>query len=266
VAALALISLLIGLIIALVAALTLGGGAGMMRSTVTSRTLQVSGTPTVVVKNTAGNVRVVTGGASVVTVQITKRVRAADDGAAQRGFDSIGVNSAQQGNTTTITSDFSSVWLGGITQSRSVDYFITLPAGSAVRAEVGAGNIDVANTTGVLTLTSSAGNITTSNVAFGVGSALRASAGNVNAEGRLAPGGSLLVRISAGNATIELPATTATHLDADVSVGNLTITGFPVSVSRQSITGHRASGDTGANPQGSVNATVATGNLIIVGR
>lgn len=265
VAAFALIGLLVALLVALLAGLTIGG-TGMSRSNVTSRTLQVHGTPTLIIRNAAGNVHVTTGDAATVTVQSTKHIRAADDASAQRGFASIGVNIEQQGNTITVTSDFASVWLAGITQNRSVDYAITVPAGSAVRAEVSAGNIDVANTSGVLTLTSSAGNITTSNVAFAADSVLRTSAGNVIANGSLAPGGSLQVRVSAGNATIELPATTATRLDADVSVGNLTIIGFPVAVSSQGFTGHHASGDTGANPQGSVNATVSTGNLTIEAR
>jgi hypothetical protein len=265
VAAFVLIGVVTALVIALVAGLALGG-VGTMRSNVTSRVLQVQGTPTVVVNNAAGNVHITTGNASTVTVQITKHVRPVDSATAQRAFDSIGVNIAQQGNTATITSDFGASELGNLLQGRSVDYAITLPTSSAVQADVSAGNIDVANTIGMLTLTSSAGNVTTNNVTFGQGSTLQTSAGNVNASGALGPGGSLQVRVSAGNATLELPASIATHLDADVSVGNLTISGFQVAVSSNGMTGHHASGQTGVNPQGMVSVTVSTGNLTIAAR
>jgi hypothetical protein len=266
VAAFALIALIVVLIIALVASWVLGGVAGTMQSAVTSRTLQVQGTPTVVVDNTAGNVHIVTGAASSVTVQVTKHVRAAGSATVQSGFDSIVVNIAQQGNTITISSDFSSSWMGGMLRSRSVDYAITLPAGSSIQADVTAGNIDVSNTSGVLTLTSTAGNITTDHVTFASSSMLQSSAGNVIANGSLAPGASLQVKVSAGNATVQLPATTATHLTAEVNVGNLTITGFPVQVTSSGITGHEASGDTAPDAQGSLNVNVSTGNATITAR
>ncbi len=262
VAVVLLIGLIATLLIALVYGLTLGVGSSTMRSSVSTQTLQVQGTPTVTVTTAAGAVHITTGAASAVTVQVTKHVRAVDGPTAQRAFDSMRANITQQGNTVTITSDFSPALM----QARSVDYAITLPAGSVVRANVSAGNIDVTNTTGPLALTTSAGNVTVTNVRFGQGSSLRASAGNVNASGSIAPGAFLDIQVSAGNATLDLPATTATHLTAGVSVGNLTITGFPVSVSKNGLTGRYASGDTGPNPQGSVNVTVSTGNLIIAAR
>lgn len=241
------------------------GGAGAMRTSVTSRTLAVSGAPSIVVSDPAGNVHITAGNASTVTVQMTKRVRAADNATAQRGFDSIGVNITQVGATITITSTFAS-WLQNFASSRSLDYTITLPAGSAVRANVSAGNIDVTNTTGVLALTTSAGNITTSGVTFGSGSVLKSSAGNITANGRLASAGSLQAQVSAGNVTLELPANTAMRLDADVSVGNLTITGFSVPITAKGFTGHRAVGETGSEPRGSVTIAISTGNITIAAR
>jgi len=263
-------ALLLGLIvislIALIVRMALGIG-DVSQSNVSTRTFAVSGTPTVVVNNAAGNVHISAGAANQVIVQITKHVRMGVGAGTQQAFNSMSANIAQQGSTITITSDFSqNVGLGNLLQGRSIDYAITLPAGSVVRADVSAGNIDAANTTGPLTLITNAGNVTATNVTFGNGSALKTNAGNVTASGSLAPGASLDMRVNAGNASLALPATTATHLTASVNVGNLTITGFPVSVSNDGFTGHHASGDTGANPQGTVNITVSTGNLTITAR
>ena len=265
VAALVLIGLVVALLIALVGGLALNG-LWTTHTSVSSRAFRVDGTPTLVVTNASGNVSVVAGDASTVTVQTTMRARVADSGWAQRAFDSMNVAFTQQGNRITATSTFSPGLMVGIAQGRSIDYVITAPAGSSVQADVSAGNVDVSNTTGALTLTTSAGNITTSNTGFAAGSTLRTSAGNVIANGYLMSGGSLRVGVSAGNATIGLPASTATRLDASVNTGNLTITGFPVQVTSSGLIGHRATGDTGPNPQGSVTVTVSTGNVTITAR
>jgi hypothetical protein len=253
---------LAGLVVALLAALVGGfvfSAIGQHElSTTTTQTFVVSGTPSVVISDSAGNVTIQQGSGSRVTVQVTKHAWGINDAAAKGVLNSMVVNVSQSGATITVNTQ----WSG--TARRSVDLLVTVPAEANANVHLGAGNIDVHQVTGAITLDNGAGNLTASGVTFTGTSRLHAGAGNVTVDGAMASGAAVDVVVGAGNAALTLPSDTPAHLTASTGVGNLTITGWQIPVS--GMVGHSASGDLGGNPTARLTIQVGTGNIALMSR
>jgi len=256
---------LLGLLAALLGSLIgawVGSVSGPRYTVESTRNFVVTGTPHVVVRDTAGNITLRSGDAGQVTVHVTKVVRGLVNEAAQRHtLDEVAVATTQSGTTINVTADFTTNVFDGTPGHRTVDLLITVPAGANVAVTAAAGNIGATHIAGVYTVDAAAGNISIRDATFADGSRLSAAAGNVTLEGALASGASMDVSVSAGNVDLRLPAQTHANLDARVSVGNVTIHGWSLPVTRTGMVGASATGPLGSEPHGTVHVSVATGNI-----
>jgi hypothetical protein len=261
---------LAGVLIALLAALVGGfvfSTIGQNEQTASfTKTFVVSGTPSLVISDSAGNVTIQRGSGSQMTVQVTKHAWGSSVAVAQSGVALTAVDLSQSGNTITVNSQFSTSYFDGGMARRTVDVLVTVPAQANADVHLGAGNMDARQFTGAIRLDSGAGNVTTDNVTFAGTSRLNAGAGNITVAGVIARGATVDVHVGAGNATLTLPPDTPARLSASTGVGNLTIAGWPIQVTGTGFTGHSANGDLGANPTGTLTIQVGTGNVTLISR
>ena len=253
---------LAGLVLALLAALVGGivfSTLGQHElSTTTTKMIVVSGMPSLVISDAAGNVSIQHGVSNQVTVQVTKHAWGASDAIAKGVLNSTAVDVSQSGNTITVSTQ----WSGPA--RRSVDLIVTVPGQANASVHLGAGNMYARQITGAISLDAGAGNITADAVTFAGTSRLHTGAGNITVNGAMASSATLDILVGAGNVTITLPSDTAAHLTASTGVGNLTITGWQIPV--LGAIGHSASGDLGSNPTGTLTVQVGTGNLVLMSR
>jgi hypothetical protein len=259
VAFLLLAGLLLTLVVGLIAGIAMSTIGQHVQSTTTSKTFVVTGTPSLVISDSAGNVTVQQGGGNQVTVRVTKYAWGVSDTAAKGALQSIVVNVSQSGNTINVTTQ-----LGSGLGRRSADLTVTVPAATNADVHLGAGNIDARQLSGAIRLDTGAGNVTAEAVNFAGTSRLHTGAGNITVDGAIASGTALDVLVGAGNATLTLPSDTPAHLTASTGVGNLTITGWQIPVT--GAIGHTASGNLGSNPTGALTIQVGTGNLVLMSR
>lgn len=236
------------------------------QSTTLTRALTVSGTPSLVISDSVGNITLQTGSGSQVIVQITKHAWGSSAAVAQNGLSTTTVDVLQNGNTITVRSQFNSTYFDGGSARRSVDLLVTVPAQANVDAHLGAGNIIARQMSGTIRLDTGAGNVTLDGVTFSGSSRLNTGAGNIVATCAIASGANVDVHVGAGNATMTLPSSTPAHLDASTGVGAMSITGWQMPMSGSGMTGHHASGDMGANPTGKLTIHVGTGNVTLMSR
>jgi hypothetical protein len=253
---------LVGLVVTLLAALL----GGFVFSTIDQRELSasatntfvVSGTPSLVISDAAGNITIQQGVGNQVTVQVTKHAWGIRGTDAKGVLNSTVVDVSQSANTITVNTQFSGP------ARRSVDLIVTVPAQANANVHLGAGNIDARQFTGAIMLDTGAGNVRADTVTFVGTSRLHTGAGNTIVDGAMASGAAVDVLVGAGNATLTLPPNTPAHLTASTGVGNLTIIGWQIPVS--GMVSHRASGDLGGNPTGRLSIQVGTGNLTLMSR
>jgi hypothetical protein len=253
---------LAGLVITLLAALVGGfvfSAIGQNEvSATTTQAFMVSGTPSLVISDAAGNVTIQQGGGNQVMVQVTKHAWGISDADAKSVLNNMVVNVSQSGTTITVTSQ----WSGPA--RRSVDLIVTVPGQANADVHLGAGNIDARQLTGAITLDTGAGNVATDTITFAGTSRLHTGAGNMTVDAAMASSAAVDILVGAGNATLTLPSNTPAHLTASTGVGTMTITGWPIPVS--GAVGHSASGDLGGNPTGTLTIQVGAGNLTLMSR
>lgn len=254
-------------------------GARTTESVSTSQTFTVGANPTVNLSDTAGTITFQPGADGQVSVTATKRLTDVVVGDAQADLDAMHITFAMKGTTVTITGTIDST--APTSGARAIDFVVLVPASATISVTAGAGNISVSGVTGnqqiaatagnitlsdnrgVLQIDAKAGNVTLSNVTLAGASSLHVAAGNITGTGAVADGAKLTVTADAGNVQLTLPAATPAHLDASVRVGNLTITGWPVSVATQNLTGRVASGNLNADPTATITVTVTAGNITL---
>lgn len=259
--------LLLGTITAVVVAALIGGltaTAGQTeRTDVTTKMLTVSGMPSLVVSDSAGNVSVQSGSENHVTVQVTRHAWAGSTSVAQRGLSAISVNLTQSGDMIKVAAQFpTNVFDGGMTR-RTVDLLVTTPAQSNVDVNLGAGNIEARQLSGAIKLVSGAGNLTLSGDTFAQSSLLNIGAGNITGSCAIASGANVQMQIGAGNATLTMPVDTPAHLVASTGVGNMTITGWSMPMTGTGV-GHHTSGDMNPRPTATLTIQIGTGNLTMM--
>jgi hypothetical protein len=235
-------------------------------SDTTTKTFAVSGTPELVIRDPAGNVTLAPGATNAVRIEATRRVREPFGADAQRTLSAIQIQMTQSGATITVTVQFPGQTESAFSGDQSVDLDITTPPSSNLTANLAAGNLTLGALTGRLTIMASAGNVEASGITLTGASRIVANAGSVTLDGSLASGASLDVHVNAGNVLLRLPANTSARLDARASVGSVTVSGWPIIVTRLGATGERASGALGANPTGTITITVDSGNATVEAR
>lgn len=228
-----------------------------------SKTLAVTGAPTVLVHGEAGRITIVPGAAGSVQVQATKSVRALSHDQAEQELDAITITATQSGNTVNIEVHQPS--FDGFTfgfHSRSVDMTVTVPSSSNLNVTQAAGTLDANGITGQLIADVSAGTVNLTDMVMADGSRLSVSAGTVNLHGRLQPSASMTVDVSAGSVTMGLPQDTNTHLNASATAGNVTVNGWDVSTTRNAAD-TTVTGDLGSNPSGTLTIQVSAGSATV---
>lgn len=265
-AALVIGGVIIALIVALIGSIFTATASQHEQSTTQTKTLAVSGTPSLVISDPAGNITLRTGSSSQVTVEITKHAWGSSDAVAQNGLSSLTVDVLQNGDTITVRSQFDATYADHGAARRSLDLLVTVPAQTNLDAHLGAGNINARQMSGAIRLDTGAGNLTLDNVTFAGSSRLNTGAGNINATCAIASGVTVDVHVGAGNATMTLPSNTPAQLDASTGVGNLTINGWQMSMMNDGATGHHAQGAMGDHPTGMLTVHVGVGNLTLKSR
>lgn len=228
-----------------------------------TRTFAVSGTPSLAIQNPAGNITVSQGTSDEIVVQATKRVREPLLGDPRDVLNAMQVQMAQSDNTVTVTVRLPNVRGVG---DRAVDLDITTPPSINLTATASAGNLTLNSVAGQFDVTASAGNVGATDVTFTGSSHITDRAGNVTLDGTVADNAALAVTVNAGNVTLLLPAETPAHLSARASVGNVTVTGWPINVSRPSVTSALANGDLSSSPTSTITVVVDAGNATIEAR
>jgi DUF4097 and DUF4098 domain-containing protein YvlB len=218
-------------------------------SRVTERTeqvLDVGEAASLQIQNFAGDVMVRNGQSGRISVTATKR--APNTGR----LNNIDVNVSQAGNQVTIRTTRS-----GSLSNTSVTLDITVPAGTQLEIDTGAGDVQIDGVQGQITAHTGAGNVRAQNATGPV--SLDAGAGNVDYAGD--PQGSCSLSTGAGNITLRLPAGVAARVDLSTGIGNINLGGFNV----QGSTGGRSvQGTIGSGAQASLTAHTGVGNVDLV--
>ncbi len=227
-----------------------------------TKTLAISGTPSIVLDTQAANVEVVRGDASQVVVTESKEVRAFSHDAAQRLLDQLTLDISQTGDAITITTNAPS--FNGFPDYfiRRISLSLSVPQTSNLDTRVQAGNINISDVTGRLATDVQAGNLHLTDDTLASGSTVHVTAGNVDLTGALAAGSSMDVRVTAGNVHLSLPQSTSVHLQATAHAGNVSVNGWDVAVTRQNADAS-ATGDLGPNASGALTIEVTAGNVTV---
>jgi hypothetical protein len=193
------------------------------------RTLQVSGSPRLTIRNFAGSVTVRPGDDGTVHVVATKRLRA------PASPDQIEVEVSQQACCVEITTRK----VSGLNDA-SVSLEITVPAGTVLDITTGAGSVDVRDVGGALRAEAGAGTVEVRG-AEGPAS-LRTGAGTIDYEG--SPEGKCTFDTGAGSVTLRVPADTDASVELGAGMGSVHTT-FDVNgiVSRRLVRGTIGTGD-----------------------
>jgi hypothetical protein len=229
----------------------------------TSQQFAVTGTPSIVVENTDGSVVVRSGATDTITVEATMSASGASTTAAQRALSDISVSATQTGDTVTVRTTMSGS--GSLFFPRTVALVITVPPTSNLNVTLRAGNVDVSDVSGAISVNLQLGDLNAQGLTLQDGSRFEVTGGSALLDGALAPGASVSVKVQRGEASLTLPSATTTHLAAAATTGSISISGWSVPVQQQG-SGASASGDLGVGGSGSLTVNVTTGSIVITAR
>ena len=234
--------------------------ANEVSATATStQTYTVSGVPALDIHNAAGRVEVQQGVPGVVNVQITKVARDTSQSAAQADLDKISVTITQTGDHLTLTTNFEDE--GVFTSSSTANLLITVPPQANITADVTAGNVELQDVSGLMEITTGAGSATLQNVVLRDGSRIHVATGSATLSGAVPGAANVDIAVSTGDVTLRLPGDTQARLDARTNVGSITISGWPLQVTRMNRVGAMASGPLGDSPTATIHIRVDTGDI-----
>ena len=220
-----------------------------------------SARPSLVVGDGVGDVKIVAGASGAITVTATKVARDSSNDAARRDLDQIQVQATQSGDTIEIRTLFGADQATALGKDRRVDLVVEVPPTTNVRASLTTGALTMSGVGGLVQATVITGNVEFDGVQFADGSWVRVTTGRIDLRGALAPTASLDVEVTTGEARLTLPPATAAHLTADVTTGSIAVQGWPITPTRDNVTGARAQGDLGANPSGTLTVRVMMGSI-----
>jgi hypothetical protein len=227
-----------------------------------SQTLTVTGTPTLDIQDSAGQINIHQGTSNTqILVRATRTAHGTSQQEAQQNLSSVEVSVTPSGNSITIGTTMSKN--GSIlTGFATVDLDITTPAHSNVQATADAGTMQLDGVSGVFDLTVDLGDLEMRNVTCGDGSQLRVNAGEAHLSGGLEKGASLSATVNAGDLRLDLPADTSAHLHASTGAGSITISGWAITPTGSN-SGMSANGDLGSNAQGTITLRDDTGDITV---
>ena len=226
---------------------------------ISTQTFAVSGVPTLDIHNTAGQVQVRQGMPGVVNVQTTKVARDTSQSAAQADLDKITVTITQTGDHLTLTTNFEDE--GVFTSSSTANLLITVPPQANITADVTAGNVELQDVSGLMEITTGAGSATLQNVVLRDGSRIHVATGSATLSGAVPGAANVDIAVSTGDVTLRLPGDTQARLDARTNVGSITISGWPLQVTRMNRVGAMVSGPLGDSPTATIHIRVDTGDI-----
>ena len=216
----------------LIAVLTLSTTAAFAAEGTFEKTLDVHGAPTLKVETGAGNVHVYVG--SDTQIHVIGRVHTrpgfrGNESDAEARVRQIVADPPikQSGNSVTIGADHGNAWLYRGERDLSIDYEITAPRSTELKAESGAGNIDIGGIQGIVKGTTGAGNITVDNI--GGNARIETGAGNIRVSNLH---GAASFESGAGN--LDLDLTGAGDVKAETGAGSIRITGASGGLSAES--------------------------------
>jgi hypothetical protein len=253
-------------------------------SATSTQSFAVVGTPTVVIQAEAGDVNVIAGSASQVTVRLTRTARALNSGLAQQALNDMRITVTQAGDTITIEEHAGAFELKPLVVLRSFHLDLTVPTATNLTATLSAGNLTADHLQGTVSIETNAGNVLVSHaqirdasihsnagtlrledVALSGNVTLGSNAGDIQLEGTLAPNTTLDAHLNAGSIALALPAATSAHLDAATNAGDINIEGWPISVDHNAAQAS-AGGDLTPNPSGTITIRVDAGSVTVTAR
>jgi len=229
------------------------------RATV-NRQLAVGALPTVQIDADTADIQVAQGAASQVVVTLTKETHAITQSLARQALDAITLDTEQNGDRVIIrvkSPDGPGVF--GAAQ-RKISLDVTLPPTANVGVTSSVGDVRINDIAGRITVQTSVGDVTMRGVTLSGSSSVRASVGNMEIEGALAPATTLDLTASVGDVDLALPSDTRAHVEATTSVGDANVSGFPYATDALT-SSHGISTDLNPNPQSMITARLSTGDL-----
>lgn len=252
----------------------------------------VSGTPTIVIHETDGNIHVRQGGS--LDIETVKQGNLFYDPS------KIQVNFKSTGSVINVSVDSGSNFLS----SGSVDFNITVPGNANLDLQTSSGDISVNDTTGQMTLATDSGNIsasndTLSNVQLSSSSGdidsrgdtfsgqanittssgdvsmdgdalngptkVNSSSGDIDFNGSVASSGSYQFGSDSGDISIRLPSNANLQVQATTSSGSIDSGDFPTIIEQDynQGSGSQASGSVGTAPRASLTITTHSGDITL---
>jgi hypothetical protein len=233
----------------------------MATSVTETHELHLTGTPSLAVRNNAGNIRLHPGSEGQILVVATKRMRGLLGKATEQDLEQAAVTVRQHADEIVVEANMDH-W--SLFKQLTVDLDITIPATVArLDLKLNAGNLQVEGITGLLRAKVNAGNLDIeSGTALLDGSRLDANAGNVTLSGSIAPGASVQAEVNAGTLRILLPRSTAVYLDARTHAGNVEVSGWPVN-SVRNFASASATGALAPEAKGTLTLRSNAGNIVL---
>ena len=206
------------LVILIILALLAGSGyisnAAMSKSAnLPERSLHVNGTPTIVINDATGSVKIHSGSSDSVVLNATAH------GGLLSNLSGDQVKMTENADDSVVTIAVSED--GSIFNHGNVDLNITLPQNSSVQAQVNAGTLDINGVSGKMDLKVNAGTVSFENGTLAGGSVFDNNAGTINFRGLLAPGGNYLFENGAGGINLYLQESPSFTLDASAKLGHV---------------------------------------------
>lgn len=233
-----------------------------MASKTENYTFDLTGHPSLRVKNGAGSIHITGGADGLAAVRVTRRHSGSGYAGREEDLDTVHVRVEQQGDTITVVAESDRhINLG---HSIQVDIEITAPHASRLDLSLGAGQIALRETRGPVTLKLGAGQLELAGVTAVESSRLDVSTGQIHGDVAVAPGASLDVSMSAGDVALDLPTGMSATVEASTSVGHVTVDRLPLDVSRRLVAAS-ARGTLGGG-DGHLTVRVATGQIALRGR
>jgi hypothetical protein len=170
-------------------------------------TFQVSGAPTVVINDPAGNVTVHVGDDNFVTLNSPSLFGPSDGGGGQ-----VQTSQSNDGNTINVTVPDGLGSFGG-----ALD--VTVPANANIEIQSRTGTITIEGVNGQVTAQTESGSISVINSELSGASTLQSQSGSINFQGSLDPQGDYQFISDSGSVNLLLPADASFHLDASHGSG-----------------------------------------------
>jgi hypothetical protein len=252
-------------------------------STSSSQDLSVSGVPLLHLNSNATDVTILAGtDHSTIRILVQKHAQAVNNASAQAGLNRMKVTTTQSGDTIDVETHFTEE-VGIILHHEWMDLTITVPPSTHLDLTTGAGDVTITGISGIMQLTSEAGDIALNNSALEGTSTIHSDAGNIRLQsvmtdahtsiittagnvdfnGMVESGASFNVHTDAGNVTLQLPPDTSAHFSATTSVGNITIDPiWPISVTKKTVISS-ANGTMGTSPSATISVTTNAGDITV---